>query len=708
MAGATQARRRTVHRSPGGPVAVSSRDLRGSRIHCQFVYMTRKPAPLQRASPARRPGRVGIYACGPTVYSRIHVGNARPFVVFSLLKRFLEHEGYDVTFVANVTDVNDKIYDARARRGASPARELAREMTARLRRGHRRARPRAGPTTSRWPSETIDGDRRPIEAPDRPRRTPTRPAATSTSACARDPRTARCRTATSTRWTRARGSRAPIARRTRSTSRCGRRRRRARTPPGTRRGAAAGPAGTSSARRWPRSCSGVDFEVHGGGSDLVFPHHENEAAQTAAARGAPLARIWMHNGMLQWATEKMAKSVGNISLLHEALDECGPRRADHVLPQRPLPPADGFADDALARGGGARERIREAARRLVRWPLAGRHGRLRERFFDGAAPTTSTPPRRWRRCSSWIREANRARGRGARRPGRDARGPRRSSDLLEPARRRGRRGGRGAAARAREEARAARDFAEADRLRDELRARGLGGPRRRRRARARPPCAVIVYGRNPVREALRGRAPPVAARRGRRRRRARGSWLAGRPGRDGRRGERARGRARAARDAHQGIVRRGRALPVRRRGGAARAPTTRCSSRSTRSRTRRTSGAICRTRRVRRRDRRRDPRAPRRPRSRRRCARPRRARSSTCRSPGCATSPTSSARPRRPGCWVLRRGADGRVPTTQPDYAGGSCSCWGPRARACGPRVAEACDELVSLPMRGAGSSRST
>ena len=61
----------------------------------------------------------GIYACGPTVYNRIHVGNARPFVVFSLLKRFLEHEGYAPTLVINVTDVNDKIYDARARAGGA-------------------------------------------------------------------------------------------------------------------------------------------------------------------------------------------------------------------------------------------------------------------------------------------------------------------------------------------------------------------------------------------------------------------------------------------------------------------------------------------------------------------------------------------------------------------------------------------------------------
>src|ERR1039457_6040504 len=77
----------------------------------------------------RDSGRVDIYACGPTVYSRIHIGNARPFVVFTLLKRFLEHEGYDTTLVVNVTDVNDKIYDA-ARAANRPSVELAAEMTA--------------------------------------------------------------------------------------------------------------------------------------------------------------------------------------------------------------------------------------------------------------------------------------------------------------------------------------------------------------------------------------------------------------------------------------------------------------------------------------------------------------------------------------------------------------------------------------------------
>src|SRR5918992_2439095 len=91
------------------------------RIH---DTLTGEERPLE----PRDPGKVGIYACGPTVYAPIHVGNARPFVVFALLKRFLEHEGHEVTLVENVTDVNDKIYDA-AREAGVLSEQLAREMT---------------------------------------------------------------------------------------------------------------------------------------------------------------------------------------------------------------------------------------------------------------------------------------------------------------------------------------------------------------------------------------------------------------------------------------------------------------------------------------------------------------------------------------------------------------------------------------------------
>src|ERR1700739_303091 len=77
----------------------------------------------------RDPGRVGIYACGPTVYSRIHIGNARPFVVFSLLARFLRHEGYEVKLVVNVTDVNGKISAAERARGV-PSEQRGEKMPA--------------------------------------------------------------------------------------------------------------------------------------------------------------------------------------------------------------------------------------------------------------------------------------------------------------------------------------------------------------------------------------------------------------------------------------------------------------------------------------------------------------------------------------------------------------------------------------------------
>ena len=90
----------------------------------------------------RDPGKVGIYACGPTVYSRIHIGNARPFVVFSLLKRFLEHEAMRVTLVVNVTDVNDKIYAA-ARAQGRPSEDAGEGNDRALLRRHRCARARS-------------------------------------------------------------------------------------------------------------------------------------------------------------------------------------------------------------------------------------------------------------------------------------------------------------------------------------------------------------------------------------------------------------------------------------------------------------------------------------------------------------------------------------------------------------------------------------
>ena len=168
----------------------------------------------------------------------------------------------------------------------------------------------------------------------------------------------------STRWTRARASRAPTARRIRSISRSGRARRRARTP--------SWPSPWGRGRPgWHIECSamaeellGVELDIHGGGADLLFPHHENEAAQTLAARGRPLARLWMHNGMLQLAAEKMSKSEGNIRGLGEALDEVGRDAllmyfvAGHY--RQPI----AYTRERLDAAAASVRRIRDAARRL--------------------------------------------------------------------------------------------------------------------------------------------------------------------------------------------------------------------------------------------------------------------------------------------------------------------------------------------------------
>src|SRR6476661_10012981 len=89
----------------------------GVRLHSTI---SKRKEPLREGAD----GTVGIYVCGPTVYGRIHIGNARPFVVFSVLKRFLERRGTRVRLVSNLTDVNDKIYDA-ARAQGVPSAELA-------------------------------------------------------------------------------------------------------------------------------------------------------------------------------------------------------------------------------------------------------------------------------------------------------------------------------------------------------------------------------------------------------------------------------------------------------------------------------------------------------------------------------------------------------------------------------------------------------
>jgi cysteinyl-tRNA synthetase len=265
-------------------------------------------------------GEIGIYACGPTVYGRIHIGNARPYVVFTLLKRFLEHEGLDAKLVINVTDINDKIYDA-AKEAGEPSDEYAEEMTA---------------------AYVADTDALGLERPDaEPLASGTIEEIVSLIQSLID----------SGHAYQANGD---VYFRVRSFDGYGKLSNR--DPADMDQGEEAGTAALKEDpldfalwkghkegedTSWPSpwgpgrpgwhiECSamsekelGPDFAIHGGGIDLVFPHHENEIAQTETARGVPLAEIWMHNGLVQIDEEKMSKSVGNIFQLSEAVERYG-------------------------------------------------------------------------------------------------------------------------------------------------------------------------------------------------------------------------------------------------------------------------------------------------------------------------------------------------------------------------------------------------
>jgi cysteinyl-tRNA synthetase len=415
----------------------------------------------------REPGKVGIYACGPTVYGRIHIGNARPFVVFSLLKRFLVHEGSGVTFVANITDVNDKIYAAAAAAGTG-SEELAREMTAhymadteRLGLGRPDHEPLASETIDeiialierlieRGHAYAVDGDvyfavrsyerygelsHRRLEDLDQGegkegferKRDPVDFALWKAQKPGED-------SAWDAPWGRGR--------------------------PG-----------------WHIECSamaekllGLDFEIHGGGSDLAFPHHENEAAQTCAAHGQPLTRLWVHNGMLRLAQEKMSKSQGNTFLLYEALDAHG---RDAVIAyfcaghyRQPLE----FDDERMEAAATSVKRFREVARRLRPGPSPQWSQPLRTKFFDALAEDFNTP-RALATAFDWVREANRSDGSVGDADLREMLGVLALDNLLDFEQAQVPEAAQ-ALMQEREEARAARDWARADELRDDLRTLG--------------------------------------------------------------------------------------------------------------------------------------------------------------------------------------------------------------------------------------------
>jgi cysteinyl-tRNA synthetase len=298
------------------------------------------------------PGPIRMYFCGPTVYARAHIGNARPFVLGMWLRAWLRYRGYDVTLVHNITDVNDKIYDAAPGASAELAERATQwylEDTGDLGLGMPDALPKATeaiPDIVRFIEKLVEtghaytagGDVYFSVASDpeygllsRQRVEDMEPE--ETSALKRAPQDFALWKATKpgedTSWQSPWGAGRP---------------------------------------GWHIECSamaeeafGPVFEIHGGGIDLRFPHHENELAQSRAL-GHDFARIWTHNGMLTFGDEKMSKSLQNDVSIRNVLDTWGREVVLlFYLTAHWRKPID-FNDDTLAQAKAQVERLRNVFR----------------------------------------------------------------------------------------------------------------------------------------------------------------------------------------------------------------------------------------------------------------------------------------------------------------------------------------------------------
>ncbi|HEX2526775.1 MAG TPA: cysteine--tRNA ligase [Geminicoccus sp.] len=263
-----------------------------------------------------RPDRVGLYVCGPTVYDRIHIGNARPLIVFDVLNRLLRHLFREVTYVRNITDVDDKIM-ARAAESGIPIDEMTRTTTEQFQ-ADALAIGCTPPDHEPRATEHIAGMLRLIGqlienghayAADGHVlfHVPSFPEYGRLSGRDRDEQIA--------------GARVDVAPYKRDPADFVLWKPSADDQPGWPSPWGRGRPG------WHIECSamsehhlGTPFDIHGGGIDLVFPHHENEIAQTRCAHGqGSMANFWLHNGFVTVNGEKMAKSLGNFTTVEDAL-----------------------------------------------------------------------------------------------------------------------------------------------------------------------------------------------------------------------------------------------------------------------------------------------------------------------------------------------------------------------------------------------------
>ncbi|MCD8199997.1 MAG: cysteine--tRNA ligase [Coriobacteriaceae bacterium] len=308
----------------------------------------------------REPGKVAMYACGPTVYNHIHIGNARTFLIFDVIRRYLSYSGYEVTFVQNITDVDDKIINRAHEEGCTPAQIAEKYTEAFIDVMHRFGiadpdiRPKA---TEEIPSmiELIELliERGHAYEADGDVYFSVRSDPDYCKLSGRDIDELQA------------GARVDVDERKRD-------------PLDFAMWKAAKPGEPSwdspwgpGRPGWHLECSamahkylGLPLDIHGGGSDLVFPHHENETAQAEAAWGTTFANLWVHVGMLRINSEKMSKSLGNFLLLKDVLDTCDPAVLRLLMLQTAYRSPLDFSDERLAEAATSYDRIANVVRNL--------------------------------------------------------------------------------------------------------------------------------------------------------------------------------------------------------------------------------------------------------------------------------------------------------------------------------------------------------
>ena len=328
------------------------------RINMSDIYVYNTLTGAKEAFVPVEDGKVGIYCCGPTTYNYIHIGNGRPLVVFDAVRRYFLYKGYDVTYVSNFTDVDDKIIERAALEDEDPQVLADRYVEAFFVDADALGVLRADiyPRVSEHIPEIIafvadlvekgmayqlDGD---------------------------------------VYYTLAEfPSYGKLSKRSREDLMDG-----ARVDVDQRKRDAADFALWKSAKPgepswdspwgpgrpgWHIECSamshkylGESFDIHGGGADLIFPHHENEIAQSEGRFGQTMAKYWMHNGFITVNQEKMSKSLGNFFLLREVLAQFpGQVVRFYLLSVHYRSPLD-FDDGKLGVAQRGLERLKNAAR----------------------------------------------------------------------------------------------------------------------------------------------------------------------------------------------------------------------------------------------------------------------------------------------------------------------------------------------------------